>query len=75
MEEGSLRGNGGSFFLPTGEKTPAILDTLCMEERRAVWLTPSPYYLYRRTYWPKAFVCRNCRIVMIPYSESDDVKK
>lgn len=73
MELGTLRSRGCNYFLPAGETAPKLYAKKSMQQKRAVMLPPSPLGLTAPVgddaYWPQAFLCRNCRRIMLPYED------
>lgn len=65
LEEGTLRGRGGNFFLPLDGKAPLTYSRKAMEKQGAVLLPPSNYSLYPKR--PTAFVCRGCKMILLPF--------
>ena len=59
MELGKLRSRGGVFFLPNGEKTPKLYTQKEMAKHRAVSFPPFVLDFFPE--YPDAYVCRNCR--------------
>lgn len=59
MELGKLRSRGGVFFLPNGEKTPKLYTHKEMAKHRAVSFPPFVLDFFPE--YPDAYVCRNCR--------------
>lgn len=66
IEKGAFRSRGGNYFLPDGEKTPSLYSEKAMAKRRAVSLPPD-FLSLGTPQWPNAFLCRNCKIMIIPY--------
>jgi hypothetical protein len=66
LESGTFRSRGGNYFLPEGEKMPLTYSYASMEKRNAVKLPPF-FLSFPPDDWPKAYVCRNCRKIIIPY--------
>ncbi len=66
LEEGTLRNRGGNFFLPIDEKPPLTYSKKAMEKRGAILLPPESYSL-EVPKWPAAFVCRRCKMMIIPF--------
>ena len=65
LEAGTLRGRGMEHFLPDGQK-PVRLHTQKEYESKNAVVFPQPEPLDYDS-WPKAYVCRTCRIVFVPY--------
>lgn len=66
IEKGTLRSRGGNYFLPEGEKTPALYTEKAMNMKSAVMLPPDSLSLGTPK-WPDAYLCRNCKLIIIPY--------
>lgn len=66
LEEGTLRNRGGTFFLPSDAKIPLTYSKKAMEKRRAILLPPE-YYSFETPEWPTAFVCRGCKMIILPF--------
>lgn len=66
LVEGRLRSRGGVYFLPREEKPPLTYSKKAMEKRGAILLPPEYYSLEQQDY-PEAFVCRKCKMMLIPY--------
>ena len=66
IEEGTFRSGGGNYFLPKGEKPPSLYSKSAMSKKRAVLLPPEIFSVGNHQ-WPAAFLCRNCKIIIIPY--------
>lgn len=70
MEKGTLRSNGGNYFLPDGQKafwlrfpTKRYIDKV-----GAVALPPDPWSTdFWETDWPIAYCCRDCKKIIIEY--------
>ena len=65
LEAGTLRGRGMEHFLPDGQK-PVRLHTKKEYERKNAVVLPIQETEDIYT-WPKAYICRTCRIVFVPY--------
>lgn len=65
MEEGTLRSKGGNYFLPINENMPWTYSAKSMAKKNAVSLPPD--ILDDPLTWPAAFICRNCKKIIIPY--------
>lgn len=66
LEEGTFRSRGCNFFLPINKKLPLLYTAKSMAKKNAVPLPPS---LVGDPVWPTAFICRNCKKIIIPYEE------
>lgn len=66
LEEGKLMGRGGTFFLPDGQSVPLTYSKKAMAKRGAVLLPPE-YYSLEAPEWPAAYVCRGCKMMVIPF--------
>ena len=64
LEEGTLRSRGGNYFLPLNETIPATYMKTSMDKSNAISLPPYPL---GDSSYPKAFVCRHCGVILIPY--------
>lgn len=58
MECGEFHSKGGVYFLPDGERMPSLYTEKEMKKRNAIAFPP--YILGDKTF-PKAYVCRNCK--------------
>ena len=64
IEKGFLESRGWSDFIPDGKKI--LLHTQkALEKINGIKVTPNYHDLSPE--WPDAYVCRNCKIVIIPY--------
>ena len=66
LERGELRSRGGNYFLPECEVPPSLHSKKEMDKRRAVMLPPDPL-AFGMPKWPNANLCRNCKLILIPY--------
>ena len=67
MEFGKLRSKGGVFFLPDGEKTPNLYTQKEMAKHRAVAFPP--FMLGAFPEYPDAYMCRDCKKLIMDLSE------
>ncbi|WP_081460100.1 PF20097 family protein [Tepidanaerobacter acetatoxydans] len=67
LEEGTLRSRGGNFYLPAGESVPILYSKQAMNKKGAIRLAPN--FLSLAPQWPHAYVCRNCKIIIILYED------
>lgn len=66
LEKGSFRSRGGNYFLPDGEKNPAFFSEKAFKKCRAIPLPPD-FISYGQPQYPLAYVCRNCKKIIISY--------
>lgn len=68
LEKGTLRSNGGQYFLPEGQRPCRIryYTKRYIEKADAIGLPPDPW-TSDGTNWPEAYACRNCRKIVISY--------
>ncbi|WP_363320981.1 PF20097 family protein [Mahella sp.] len=66
MEEGTFRRRGGNYSLPIGQKAPLAYSQSSFEGRGAIMLPPDAFSTKPPT-WPKAYVCRNCKKIILSY--------
>ena len=64
MEKGTLRSNGGVFFLPDGERLPKLYTEREMKKHNAVYLPP---YMFSVADYPVAYICRLCSKIVLEY--------
>ncbi len=67
MTCGALHSRGGVYFLPEGEKAPALYTEASLDRRGAVPLPPSPWSLSLTPEWPAAYTCYACQKIILPY--------
>ena len=62
MTQGIMRGRGGNFILPEGERSPLLYTQKQMKKHNAILLTPvvEPSY-------PQVYACTACRKIVWPY--------
>lgn len=70
LEKGSFRSKGGNYFLPEVEKMPLFFTSKYLKKVNAVFLPPDVWEFWPRN--PEAFLCRNCRKIIIPYEYEED---
>lgn len=68
MEKGVLRSRGAMFFCPEGKRVPVYARRF-LQKAAAVVLPPSPWSPEWKQDWPEAWCCRNCKTLVIPYSD------
>ena len=66
-EKGELKSRGGVYFLPEGEKMPALAIESSYEKRRAISVPPFP--LEHPPHFPCALACRNCGVILVDYEK------
>jgi len=64
LEQGTIKSRGSNYFLPDDEDMPLFYSISSVEKRRGVLLPPSPLDSTDKL---KAFICRNCKKIVIPY--------
>ena len=69
LEKGKLISRGGNFFLPDGEKMPSLFTEKSMNKSRAILLPPD-IVSDGDVQFPMAYVCRVCKKIISPHSES-----
>ncbi len=69
LEKGNFRSRGCNYFLPEGMKAPLFNVPKYMEKANAVFLPPYYWKISFNPDFPDAFLCRNCRKIIIPYEE------
>lgn len=65
LEEGTFQSRGGNYFLPQNEPKPLLYSKESMEKRNAILLPP--HFLFLPIEYPKAYTCRSCKKIVIPY--------
>ena len=68
MEKGLFMSRGANYFLPDGEKTPATNLEGSIRKRNGIPLPPDLFAIGRPE-WPQAYVCRSCKVIIMPYTE------
>ena len=68
MEIGKLRSRGGVYFLPDGEKSPMLYTRKAMSKHRAILLPPFVSFAASPEY-PNAYVCRQCKKLIMDIEE------
>lgn len=66
MEHGALHSRGSNYFLPDGQRTPAVYSATSLEKGDAIPLPPDPRGL-DKPQWPEACCCRGCRKLIVSY--------
>lgn len=69
MEAGTWRSRGCNYFQPDDQKPAHFFMKSQIEKHGGIMLTPSPYDLTLEIDWPKGFVCRKCKKIVVPYEE------
>lgn len=72
LEKGTFRSRGSNYFLPADEKAPICYIQKAMDKKRAIMLPPDPLEvrLPNDISWSEAYVCRICKIIIVPYEQS-----
>ncbi|MBP1558349.1 MAG: hypothetical protein J6B40_02075 [Oscillospiraceae bacterium] len=65
MTQGVMRGRGGNFFLPEGERSPLLYTQKQMEKHNAILLTPE--LAMGEPPYPQVYACTACRKIVWPY--------
>lgn len=66
LEPGTFESRGSNYFRPENQARPKWYSESAMEKANCIMLPPSPYAFLAKD-WPKAYVCRHCRRIIIPY--------
>ena len=67
LESGIFESRGCNYFRPENQSRPRWYSLLAMERVGCIMLPPSPYRLFPGDDMLKAYVCRQCRKIIIPY--------
>ncbi|HIT33007.1 MAG TPA: hypothetical protein IAC31_00030 [Candidatus Faecousia intestinigallinarum] len=68
MERGTLVNQcARAIFLPTGTSIPRFYTQKALDKRNCIPLTPLNEAPHAPEEFPTAYVCRNCRKIVIPY--------
>ena len=67
MESGKLKSKGGVYFLPEGEKNPMLYTRGEMSKHRAISFPPFVLDMFPE--YPTAFVCRDCKKLILDISD------
>jgi hypothetical protein len=65
LEEGTFQSRGGNYFLPKNKDKPRFYTKASMDKSNAISLPPDSISLPIE--YPKAYTCRTCRKIVIPY--------
>jgi len=65
LEEGTFRSRGGNYYLPKDESAPLLYSKQAMSKKGAIPLLPD--FLSSTPQWPIAYLCRNCKRIILPY--------
>lgn len=65
LEEGIFRSRGGNYYLPKDESAPFLYSKQAMIKKGAIQLLPD--FVSSAPQWPLAYVCRNCKKIILPY--------
>lgn len=65
LEIGTFQSRGGNYFLPQNQSRPHFYSEKSMNKKNAILLPPD--FLSRPSEHPKAYVCRTCKKIVIPY--------
>ncbi|MBR4743488.1 MAG: hypothetical protein IK082_04770 [Oscillospiraceae bacterium] len=72
LEEGELRNRGSNYYLPKDAGLPLWYSKRTMDKKGAIMLPPNPYSISFPPVFPKAWVCRSCKIILIPYEYPEE---
>ena len=67
LEEGIFRSRGGNYYLPKDESAPFLYSKQAMIKKGAIQLLPD--FVSSAPQWPLAYVCRNCKKIILPYEQ------
>lgn len=65
LEEGIFRSRGGNYFQPINESAPWLYTKKLADKHKGIMLKPDP--TSPTVEFPKAYTCRNCKRIIIPY--------
>ena len=69
MEAGTWRSRGSNFFQPDSKEPASLYTESQILKHGGIPLPPSPYQTAFQSEWPKGFICRQCRKIVISYEE------
>ncbi len=70
LEEGEIKNRGFGYYLPKDSSPPRWYSKRAMDKKGAIMLPPDPISV--PPVFPKALVCRNCKMILIPYDEEEE---
>lgn len=65
LEVGTFQSRGGNYFLPQNQTKPHFYSKDSMNKHNAILLPPDSLSL--PIDYPKAYACRSCKKIVIPY--------
>lgn len=68
LENGTLRSRGLPYFLPDGQKPVRLHTSKELTQKNAVAIQAEETGDFA---WPRASICRTCKMIFIPYLETE----